>query len=265
MINKSSWQISALLAVGAASLCLNSCVYDPFTYSGPRYPSLVVPPVDQLGTDNARNYNLALAEAIQRADKIVVSEHSDKVDFLNTPAGIYSPPRYVYSQQVLSAGDKMLFLDSVRSLGGAVKSTSTNCLFVAHHTIDFYEQGILKSSMKISFNCSDVAWNGSSLEASGNILDAVTPVISRVGMKVNRNWDGMAKERYEKVNNPRNADAIQAITGPQTAKWAPGQEGKKVINPFTGQLVDVEGIPAGTKVRDPNDKDTSHVFRVPEK
>lgn len=41
--------------------------------------------------------------------------------------------------------------------------------------------------------------------------------------------------------------------------------GKKnfVFNPYTENLVDVRGIPSGTLVRDPEDSDPKHVFRIP--
>ena len=48
-----------------------------------------------------------------------------------------------------------------------------------------------------------------------------------------------------------------------TAKWIPGEEGKKVTNPYTGETVDVRGLPSGTKVRDPKDSNKEHIFRVP--
>lgn len=36
-----------------------------------------------------------------------------------------------------------------------------------------------------------------------------------------------------------------------------------VMNPFTNNMVDVRGVPAGTKVRDPSDPNPDHIFRVP--
>jgi len=36
-----------------------------------------------------------------------------------------------------------------------------------------------------------------------------------------------------------------------------------VFNPYTHNQVDARGVPSGTKIRDPNDPDPSHVFRVP--
>jgi hypothetical protein len=42
----------------------------------------------------------------------------------------------------------------------------------------------------------------------------------------------------------------------------PGKEGF-VFNPFTNNPVDVRAIPPGTLVRDPQDSDPDHKFRVP--
>ena len=42
----------------------------------------------------------------------------------------------------------------------------------------------------------------------------------------------------------------------------PGKEGF-VFNPFTNNPVDVRGIPSGTLVRDPQDPNPDHKFRVP--
>jgi len=48
-------------------------------------------------------------------------------------------------------------------------------------------------------------------------------------------------------------------------KFAAPVVGKKgfVYNPFTGNQVDVRGIPSGTKVRDPHDSNPAHIFKVP--
>ncbi|MGJ8658016.1 MAG: hypothetical protein ACSHX6_16330 [Akkermansiaceae bacterium] len=213
---------------------------------------------------NPQKYNAALAKAIEVADRVVIKEHSHKVDFFGTAAGIYSPPEYVYAQKELSPGEKIMFLESVRKLKGEVDNENTYCLFEPHHTIEFYEQGQLKSSMEICYKCSDIQWNGSSEESSKDVFDALTPAIRRAGMETERDWDTMAEERYEEENKPQPAEPDPVNVGPPTAKWAPGHVGKKVINPFTGKQVDVEGIPANTKVRDPNDKDPTHIFRVPE-
>ncbi|MGB0775273.1 MAG: hypothetical protein ACPGUY_05470, partial [Akkermansiaceae bacterium] len=47
-----------------------------------------------------------------------------------------------------------------------------------------------------------------------------------------------------------------------TAAAVPGRDGY-VFNPFTNNIVDVRGIASGKLVRDPDDADASHKFRVP--
>jgi hypothetical protein len=55
---------------------------------------------------------------------------------------------------------------------------------------------------------------------------------------------------------------VEEPVGPPTAKAVPGRSGF-VFNPFTGNIVDVRGLSEGLLVRDPQDSDRSHTFRVP--
>ena len=251
------------LAVGATSLLISSCASEPITEPTPDAPKIVA--IND--KDNPKQYNKDLADVIEKADKIVIKEHSSKFDFFGVGLGVESAPTYTYARKELSPGEKILFLEGVRNLRGKKKTDFTLCIFVPHHTIDFYEGGQLKSSMKICYKCNDIEWNGTKYETSGDVFKALTPAISRAGMQTHRDWDALAKQRYEEETQANRVDADKpnvAPQGPPTAKWAVGKKGKRVINPFTGKEVDVEGIPARTKVRDPNDKDPSHVFRVPE-
>lgn len=47
-----------------------------------------------------------------------------------------------------------------------------------------------------------------------------------------------------------------------TASAVPGKEGF-VFNPYTHNIVDVKGIASGKLVKDPEDSDPTHKFRVP--
>ncbi len=49
----------------------------------------------------------------------------------------------------------------------------------------------------------------------------------------------------------------------KVAEHIPNRPGY-VFNPWTNEVVDVRGIPAGSLIRDPKDSDTNHKFRVPE-
>ncbi len=259
MMNHKFFYSGLSLAVGSATLLVSSCASEPIDVPAPRAGEVTG---SEGNNGDALKYNQALVEAIQNADKIVIKEHSNQVDFFGTIPDYSAAPQYTYARKVLSPGEKILFLEGAKKLKGDKSRGLTNCLFAPHHRIDFYELGQLKSSMKVCYKCNEIKWNGTSYQPSEDVFDAVTPAINRAGMKANRDWDALANQRYQDEIKPKTPGPDPV--GSPTAKWAPGQKGRKVINPFTGDLVDVEGIPAKTKVRDPNDKDPSHVFRVPE-
>jgi hypothetical protein len=249
--------VNSLLALLFSSvvLLLSSCASSPAFLDPKVNPSIA--------DSESKKYNVALLDAIQNADKIMIKEHSDKIDFFNLIPEFEIAPYYIYALKELNTGEKILFLDDVRKLKGVAKKDIKDCIFEPHHTIDFYENGLLKSTMRISYKCGDIKWNGSNLQASQDVFGALTAVINRAGMQTERPWDALAKQQYEKENQVTPPRIDPNPVGVPTAKWAPGQVGKKVINPYTGRLVDVEGIPASTKVRDPNDPDPTHIFRVP--
>ena len=75
--------------------------------------------------------------------------------------------------------------------------------------------------------------------------------------------DAEARYNRETGADPRDPDSSPPPKRDyRTAVTIPGKEGF-VFNPFTNDPVDVRAIPPGTLVRDPNDPDPEHKFRVP--
>ena len=76
------------------------------------------------------------------------------------------------------------------------------------------------------------------------------------------------RAREGEANGNPSTDPQDPATNPPARKDyrgavpIPGKEGF-VFNPFTNDPVDVRAIPPGTLVRDPNDPDPDHKFRVP--
>lgn len=76
------------------------------------------------------------------------------------------------------------------------------------------------------------------------------------------------RARLERERQEREAQANNALTPPSTkpkyptAAAVPGKPGF-VFNPYTHNIVDVKGIASGKLVRDPEDNDPTHKFRVP--
>lgn len=245
-----NWLMSG--AAGAIIVSVMSCspASDPFAY-----------PVPTQQTDPrvqaANTYKQTLESAIMNADKIVIEEHSNKNDFaavVNNPA---DAPKYTYARRELSPQQKEMLLDSVRRMNPAPRTMFTNCLFVPHHSIRFYSGGQLQSVMKLCYQCGETQWNGSSEREPEALLNTLTPTVRAVGLHPYRDWVSLAQERYKKEHLPPLGPG-----GIPVAKKVPGKPGF-VFNPFTQNEVDVDGIPAGTKVRDPHDPDESHIFRVP--
>lgn len=68
-------------------------------------------------------------------------------------------------------------------------------------------------------------------------------------------------ERIEPVESG-SREPVKPQSKYRTAMPIPGKPGF-VYNPWTNRSVDVRGIPSGTLIRDPNDGDPTHKFRVP--
>ncbi len=249
------------LLVLSALVLINSCASNPAPGKTENDPTTI----KYKAKAAAKKYNLELLDAILDADKIVIKEHSDKVDFFGMTPEPSPTPQYTYATKELNMGEKMLLRDDIMALEGVAKTKVFNGLFVPHHTMEFYEQGVLKSSMKICFDCPAVRWDAASRVESEDVLKALTVAVKRAGMHPNQTWDAVAREWHSKASGTTNLPPKVKLDGFPVAKWAEGQIGKKVLNPYNGNLVDVDGIAADTKVRDPLDGDPTHVFKVPAK
>ncbi len=88
-----------------------------------------------------------------------------------------------------------------------------------------------------------------------------------------------AKARRERLKNEREAngggstgttDIIPPITRDPVKRTSKYRTARAIVtkpgyvfNPWTNKAVDVRGIPSGTLIRDPNDGNPDHKFRVP--
>ena len=98
-------------------------------------------------------------------------------------------------------------------------------------------------------------------KVSTTVKKTTKPVESAVG-----NATESANETVTGASDTVNSVSNSAPVAPKpTYRYAlpiPGKEGF-VFNPFTNNPVDVRGIPSGTLVRDPQDSNSDHKFRVP--
>ena len=90
---------------------------------------------------------------------------------------------------------------------------------------------------------------GTSPDAS----EEINPVINETFVKTN-------EDNFESVNFDQTAIPVNSAI--PLATPVAGRPGF-VFNPFNQNMVDVVGLRAGMKVRDPQDPDPSHIFVVP--
>jgi len=217
-------------------------------------------------------FNRELSQAVKSADKITIVEHSFWEDFKGSDidVDVRTAPKYTYRRKTLTASDRAYFASQVDQLSGAKKVYNhEGCMFAPHYTIYFYNNGKITSRAEVSHRCEDFKWkNGSTHTQSKNLFNALNATIKRAGFNPSSDWKKKASDRYRaneqkkiEKEKEKELEKVKPI-GIPTAKFVPGQEGKLVFNPFTQNHVDVEDIPSGTKIRDPQDP-KGRVFRVP--
>jgi len=112
-----------------------------------------------------------------------------------------------------------------------------------------------------------------SVQAAGPSTGAPETIDAAEQKRLNALRDDVAENTDPSQNEDGGLSELQNGTGGEagttgqrpTYRYAlqiPGKEGF-VFNPFTNNPVDVRGIPSGTLVRDPQDGDANHKFRVP--
>lgn len=145
------------------------------------------------GRPDGEQYIHDLGEAIGRADRIEVVEHSSPMDFLDSNAGERPPAKeLIYRRVVLTKAQKDGFKSSIEALDPTTQDVFSACLPVEHHRIEFFDKGKLIDSMEICFQCDQVKWSGSSATPPGSLYQGLETLIVSVGMQPKRDWQSLA-------------------------------------------------------------------------
>lgn len=113
--------------------------------------------------------------------------------------------------------------------------------------------------------------NAVALPVDGNLTPAQKKEAERLKreqIKANeearKKREALEREKNDRVDPivPPKRDLIKPGRKYPTAMKLAAKEGF-VFNPYTNNAVDVRGIPSGTLIRDPNDGNPAHLFRVP--
>ena len=152
----------------------------------------------QVNDREGREYIAELSDMIQRADRIVVTEHSFKYDAYDTNSGKSLIPKdVIYGTHQLSSQQKDLFVYTIKNLDPKTQDTFPGCIFVPHHTVMFYAGGKLESTMDICFECGQVKWDATDTTPPWSLYSGLATFIKGVGFQPERDWAALAQQHAQ--------------------------------------------------------------------
>jgi hypothetical protein len=155
---------------------------------------------DQVSTINdGKLFKADLLDAINRADKIIITEHSNENDYYDPDAKMqYQGPFAQYGKVELSVKQKADFSAIISGLSNDTQDTFSACIFDPHHSIQFHSSGKLSSTMEICFMCDQVEWKGSPNIPPGSIYSGLSQFVVNVGLSPERDWRKLVKAHKNK-------------------------------------------------------------------
>jgi len=138
--------------------------------------------------ESGGRYLLDLLATIRKADKITVTEHSDRVDYVilyHTEDGYQEK---IYQVLQLTPQDKEDWIDLLGTLESKTQEAFPACIFEPHHRIAFYSNGKLFSTMEVCLQCGQVEWDGTSQTPPWSLHNGMRQFISRIGMPPKDDW-----------------------------------------------------------------------------
>jgi hypothetical protein len=154
------------------------------------------------GTSDDRNVEgwrlrESLSAALARADRVVVVEHSDPVDFVQAkPTSSSSRTPRIYRSVELDAPAKVALQSAVQQMS-TKSADSPFCILEVHHTIELYVKEKLESRIDVCFQCGQVVWSAAEYPIPEGLLSALTPTILNSGMQGRRDWAALAVQHRD--------------------------------------------------------------------
>lgn len=168
------------------------------TASSPQDSTLksVIPSASHSVQDD--RYKLDLLHAIAISDKIILKEHSYPFDAWDESTDkSFIPENIIYRSKEIKAGDKKKLLQIINGLDKEIQRKQSLCLFEPHHSIDFFENGKISSTMEICFSCNQIDWNGSKAKPPLSIYPGLEGFIKYIGFEPKRDWAAEAKKHQK--------------------------------------------------------------------
>ena len=149
---------------------------------------------DRPRADHGAIYAASLEAMIRRADRILITEHSWPGDYDHRGRpDEWTPPEVEYDRAELDASQRTRFADRVASMDKTTQYSVAGCLMAPHHTMTFYRDGKLLSTIAICFECGMFEWDASPRQDPPQaIFDVLAPTVADAGLQPERDWHELA-------------------------------------------------------------------------
>lgn len=151
-----------------------------------------------ISTAQDEEFIKSLNTLISKADRIVVTEHSNQYDLFDPESGrSLIPNDIIYRTKDLSSWQTYLLKAITMSLNSKGSGLYSFCMFQPHHTIYFYADNGLLNKLEICFECGDVVLNDVKTSSRPFLISVLTALIENVGFEPKRDWENLAKAHHK--------------------------------------------------------------------
>lgn len=201
----------------AAGLLLGLAASATAAADAPRSPPRIVVDGEGSGADLQKK----LADAVRRAERIVVTEHAN--DYDQTIDLGFSKPDHVYASHELTAAERGRLLRAIES--AAPQATlDPMCLFSPHHAIEFHTGSRRESRIDVCFTCGQLRWDAVAGLYPDDLLSLFRDLVNAIGMRAEQDWRARRRALgYRAI--------LEKYLTPQPARWSPRSDPAGIGNP----------------------------------
>ncbi|MES2041426.1 MAG: hypothetical protein V4495_26715 [Pseudomonadota bacterium] len=147
---------------------------------------------EKSGNGEGAAYKVDLINAIRQSSKIIVTEHSSELDFIQAGQAA-TPKEKVYRTVTLTTRDRENFIAAIEHVSDKTQQAFSACVFDPHHTVYFYAQGKLSSKLDICFACSQQQWDATKHTPPADIHEGLAQFIKSVKLDTEREWANLVR------------------------------------------------------------------------
>ncbi|QYF94919.1 hypothetical protein KY495_07005 [Massilia sp. PAMC28688] len=143
-------------------------------------------------SNGGAGFQRQLVRTIETADRVVVREHSDPMDFYTGDGTIPTVPEKTYTSRQLNSLQQNRLVSFMRAMNPAAREAWAACMPEFHHTIEMYKARKRIGTMKVCFGCGHIDFDKSSSEPPAAIFMTLGMFVSELGMATKRDWHQLA-------------------------------------------------------------------------